>query len=216
VRAVLRVLLVRHAQSEWNAEGRWQGWADPLLTELGERQAAAAGAGLPFVPDVWLASDLRRAGRTAALLGGGDRVVAVADLREYDAGAWTGMRRAEIEVRWPEELAEWDADRRDAVPEGEQSARFVARLQRGLRTAVGVASEAGAAGALVVSHGRAIHALGRAWGIDAFYVSHLAGLELRAGSDNGSVEVVGPVDLLPAGLRSPRRRAVEPSDGHAL
>ncbi|MET0826988.1 MAG: histidine phosphatase family protein, partial [Acidimicrobiales bacterium] len=32
---MLRVLVVRHGQSEWNAVGRWQGQADPPLTELG-------------------------------------------------------------------------------------------------------------------------------------------------------------------------------------
>ena len=38
------VLLVRHGQSTWNAEGRWQGQADPPLSELGERQAVEAAA----------------------------------------------------------------------------------------------------------------------------------------------------------------------------
>src|SRR3954468_14410566 len=36
------LLFVRHGQSEWNAAGRWQGWADPPLSELGETQAAQA------------------------------------------------------------------------------------------------------------------------------------------------------------------------------
>ena len=38
-----RVLLVRHGQSEWNAEGRWQGQADPPLTDLGRLQAREYG-----------------------------------------------------------------------------------------------------------------------------------------------------------------------------
>ncbi|MGI8753714.1 MAG: histidine phosphatase family protein [Acidimicrobiales bacterium] len=38
-----RILLVRHAQSEWNALGRWQGWADPPLSPLGRNQAEQAG-----------------------------------------------------------------------------------------------------------------------------------------------------------------------------
>ena len=36
------MLLIRHGESEWNAVGRWQGWADPPLTDLGFRQAKAA------------------------------------------------------------------------------------------------------------------------------------------------------------------------------
>ena len=41
-----RILLVRHGQSEWNADGRWQGQADPPLSELGEQQAVAAARAL--------------------------------------------------------------------------------------------------------------------------------------------------------------------------
>src|SRR5439155_5531900 len=37
-----RLLLVRHGESEWNAVGRWQGWADPPLSDLGRLQAAMA------------------------------------------------------------------------------------------------------------------------------------------------------------------------------
>ena len=39
-----RVLLIRHGQSEWNADGRWQGQADPPLTDLGRHQALARGS----------------------------------------------------------------------------------------------------------------------------------------------------------------------------
>ena len=45
VRRVSRLLLVRHGQSTWNADGRWQGHADPPLSELGVRQAEARGRG---------------------------------------------------------------------------------------------------------------------------------------------------------------------------
>lgn len=95
-----RVLLVRHGESTWNADGRWQGQADPPLTARGRAQARAAAAALPPVDRV-VASDLRRAHDTAVLLAG-DRPVAVdVDLRERDAGAFSGLRRREIHERHP-------------------------------------------------------------------------------------------------------------------
>ena len=42
-----KLLLVRHGQSEWNAMGRWQGKANPPLTDLGKEQALLAAKKLP-------------------------------------------------------------------------------------------------------------------------------------------------------------------------
>ena len=60
-------LLIRHAESTWNAEGRWQGHGDPPLSERGRRQAAGLAHELASEPvDLLLASDLVRAAETAA------------------------------------------------------------------------------------------------------------------------------------------------------
>jgi len=64
-----RLLLVRHGQSVWNADGRWQGQADPALTELGERQAFDAARRIGMVEAVY-ASDLERAAKTAQIIAG--------------------------------------------------------------------------------------------------------------------------------------------------
>ena len=96
-----RLLLVRHGQSEWNAERRWQGRADPPLSELGRRQAGAARiAGV----DVVVSSPLVRAHETARIVAAslGRTVAEVhADLQEREAGEWTGLTRAEIAARIP-------------------------------------------------------------------------------------------------------------------
>ena len=65
-----RLLLVRHGESTWNAARRWQGWADPPLSDLGRRQAVEAAARLADLDlgDRVVASDLRRAIETAELL----------------------------------------------------------------------------------------------------------------------------------------------------
>lgn len=98
-----RILLVRHGQSEWNAAGRWQGQADPPLTDLGREQAWSAARSLGAV-DAIFASDLQRASETALLISGSlgvGPVVVDPDLRERDAGEWSGLTRAEIHERWP-------------------------------------------------------------------------------------------------------------------
>lgn len=98
-----RVLLVRHGQSEWNAAGRWQGQADPPLTDLGRRQARSAAAALGAV-DAVFASDLQRAAETAAIIAGElgiGPVVLDEGLRERDAGEWSGLTRTEIDRAWP-------------------------------------------------------------------------------------------------------------------
>src|SRR6187551_2407785 len=105
--AMSRILLVRHGQSTWNADGRWQGQADPPLSELGIAQAEAAARVLDGVGTIW-SSDLERAHHTASILAAalGLAVVPDARLREREAGEWTGLTRAEIDEQYPGAIAE--------------------------------------------------------------------------------------------------------------
>ncbi len=137
-----RVLLVRHGQSEWNALGRWQGQADPPLSDLGRAQARAAAHSLGAL-DAVFASDLQRAMETAAIIAGAlgiGPVIIDPDLRERDAGAWSGLTREEIHERYPGYLPD---DRHSAfAPDGsgrprrppgwEADAPFLERVLRAL------------------------------------------------------------------------------------
>lgn len=103
--------LIRHAESIWNAEWRWQGHADPPLSARGSEQARALGSRLAGERlERLVASDLRRALETARPVGQPHGLVPVADarLRELDVGAWEGLRRAEIEQRDAPALARFD------------------------------------------------------------------------------------------------------------
>jgi len=103
VQPVTRMLLARHGQSEWNALGRWQGQADPPLSELGRQQARAAADRLGTV-DAIVSSDLERALATAAIIAevlGVGPVLVEPRLRERSAGEWSGLTRDEIEADWP-------------------------------------------------------------------------------------------------------------------
>lgn len=154
-----RILLVRHGESTWNAVRRWQGQADPPLTERGEAQAAraaiAAGDHGPF--DAVVTSALQRAERTGEIIAtelGLSVLGRLAALSERDAGEWEGLTRAEIEEHFPGFLAE---DRRPAGYESDES--VVARADIALRDLA--VSHRGQT-LLGVSHGGVIHALERA------------------------------------------------------
>ena len=98
-----RLLLVRHGETDWNAEGRLQGHTDRPLSDYGRRQAQALAEELADEPlDALYASDLARARETAEIVGArlGLPVVLEPDLREKNWGTWEGLtptERAEVE-----------------------------------------------------------------------------------------------------------------------
>jgi probable phosphoglycerate mutase len=95
---VTLLLLVRHGETDWNAEGRLQGHTDRLLNDFGRRQARALAGELAGEQlDALYASDLARARETAEIVGErlGLPVVLDADLREKDWGSWEGLTPSE-------------------------------------------------------------------------------------------------------------------------
>ncbi len=102
-RPMTRILLVRHGESLWNADGRWQGQADPPLTDRGRQQAMSAASAIGTV-DAIITSDLERAADTGAILAralGLDHLATEPLLRERDAGSLSGLTRTEIYARFP-------------------------------------------------------------------------------------------------------------------
>jgi probable phosphoglycerate mutase len=160
-----RVLLVRHGQSEWNAEGRWQGQQDPPLSELGRRQARAAAASLGAI-DAVFASDLQRAAETATIIAtdlGVLPVVVDPGLRERCAGEWEGLTRAEIERDWPGYLdppvdahAGFASSGPRRPPSWEPDAEVLARARAALAR---IHDEVGDGDVLAVTHGGLIYVL---------------------------------------------------------
>jgi probable phosphoglycerate mutase len=144
------LLLIRHAESTWNAAGRWQGQGDPPLSSLGREQAYALAAQLAAEGvQVLIASDLARSAQTAAILGARWGLVAQLDarLREIDIGAWTGLTREQIVERDAATLACFEAEALETRPGGGETrleirARVraavaeLAAAQRGRRVAI--------------------------------------------------------------------------------
>lgn len=148
-----RLLLLRHGQTEHSAQARYSGRADLPLTELGERQAAAATDRLATTDGVEavVSSPLRRARRTAEPVADalGVPLHVHDDLIETDFGAWEGLTFTEASARDPELHTRWLTDTSVAPPGGE-SMDAVHRRVRQVRDQL--IAEYGAATLIVVSH----------------------------------------------------------------
>ncbi|HET7566757.1 MAG TPA: histidine phosphatase family protein [Gaiellaceae bacterium] len=109
------LLLVRHGETDWNAEGRLQGHTDTPLNDYGRRQAKQLAEQLAGEPlDAVYASDLARARETAEILGErlGLTVVLDPGLREKNWGSWEGLTGPERDtVEFEGESTEEHRDR---------------------------------------------------------------------------------------------------------
>jgi broad specificity phosphatase PhoE len=104
------IVLVRHGETDWNRDNRFQGRADPPLNDTGREQARGLAAALSAERfDAVYTSPLRRAAETAAILAGALEVDAAPDasLMEVDVGSWSGLTRTEVEARFPEGFTRW-------------------------------------------------------------------------------------------------------------
>jgi broad specificity phosphatase PhoE len=186
---VTTVYLARHGESDWNAAARFQGHTDRPLTELGRRQAMELADALEARAALIAiyTSPLQRAIETASIVGArlGLEPAAVADLREVDVGAWSGLSRAEVEERFPEGFGRW-LDGGEGWDDGETYADMAERVLRALRQ---IANSHPGDEVLVVSHGgpiRAIHAA--AAGMDVHAYRRLNRVEGNAGVSCVAVE----------------------------
>ena len=158
------LVLVRHGESTWIAEGRFQGRLDPPLSPLGERQAALVGQRLaerdeqtplpipPGVPTGIWHSPLARAADTARAIR--DRqpsplpLHAIDGLTEIAQGEWEGVHHAEVSARWTDQLARWRrTPATEHAPGGESLAVAAERVAAALAEIVAALGAAGAAAA---------------------------------------------------------------------
>lgn len=167
--AVARLLLIRHGQSEWNALRRWQGQADPPLSDLGRQQAAAAAARLEPA-DVVAASTLQRSRASAEIIAkvmGCDPPIPIPELIERDVREFSGLTREQIEERFPGFLQD---GRRP--PGWEQDDALLARVLAGLER---LAALIGDQTAVVVTHGGVIYSLEDYLGCQPSRVTNMSG-----------------------------------------
>jgi broad specificity phosphatase PhoE len=110
---MIHLMLVRHGESEWNVQRRYQGQSDIPLSALGRRQAQLVAERLMGVRiDAIYASDLVRAWETASTISAmnGTQVVPEPRLRELKFGVLEGLTFEEAQEQYPEMLAAWQDD----------------------------------------------------------------------------------------------------------
>jgi broad specificity phosphatase PhoE len=123
-----QIYLIRHGETAWNVDGRWQGQLDVPLSERGIQQAKALGTYLHGRPLTHVyTSDLKRAHVTAELIAQaiGAQVVTDVRLREMHLGVLQGLTKPEIESRYPHELTGMHDNWLDHQVEQGESRRMV-------------------------------------------------------------------------------------------
>ena len=178
------LLIIRHGESEWNVEKRWQGWLDAPLTALGEEQArqrAEALAEAGFAPTLVLTSDLGRAQQTAEIIADalGAPCRPHTGLRERNGGEWEGSTGSEIDDRWPGMRDAWRRGEITAPPGGEEDSTVLARFDAAMATVLGSDLPA-----LVVTH----------HGVLRLVATNLGGYWFAA--KNGALSSPEPLDVL--------------------
>jgi probable phosphoglycerate mutase len=125
------MLLVRHGETTLTAEDRFAGSTDVPLGPAGQMQAERLAARLAHDPiAAAYCSPMQRAVKTAAIVARPHQreLLAREGLREIDHGRWEGLRRAEVEVQYPDEYAAWEDDPYTFAPTGgESGVQVVAR-----------------------------------------------------------------------------------------
>lgn len=187
-----RILFVRHGQTDWNSQYRYQGKADVPLNERGRREAALAAVRLKsWTPCRIYSSPLLRAAETSRIIAEAmdpaQRTEYVEELAEIDFGAWESRSVHEVAREDPELYAAWRTDPALVTPPGGEAFESVlARVRRALDRMFQESGE----DLLVVCHGGTIRAAlavlfdmpsSMAWRMRLGNCS-LTGLDLRDGT----------------------------------
>lgn len=144
----MRVWLLRHGETDYNARGKYLGSTDLPLSERGRERLARAD----FSPDAVYVSPLRRTAETAELLFPEARQIVVPDFREMDFGIFEGKSWRDMEGL-PAYRTWVDGGCVDAPPGGESKARFCQRVCSAFGALVSERRRAGAEVLVIVAHG---------------------------------------------------------------
>ena len=170
----MNLILIRHAESTANSEGRWQGRADFPLSDAGRLQAGLLGSRLEreeYSPTHIYTSPLSRVHETARIASSNWDLPIQAwdDLMEHDVGAFSGLTWAELEERFPETLREFNETRNLDIVEGaETHDEITARAHRVVDRLI--AEHDNTDRVLVFSHGGILtHVIARLLGTDRLW-----------------------------------------------
>lgn len=162
----VKVVLVRHGETDWNANKIFQGHADPPLNKVGRAQAEALarhiGRRFPHA-QILVTSDLKRASETAGAIASrlpGAQLVEDARFREFDVGLWSGKTFKEIARTDPVTLGAWITGEDVSRGGGETRSQVLNRVMSALGELVPrarqVESDAKVPTVIIVTHGGTI------------------------------------------------------------
>ena len=157
-----QLLFIRHGETDWNAQQRFQGQIDVPLNAMGRAQAARLGQRLASeAHDALFSSDLTRAQETAAPLAAawGQAPTLVPGLREQSFGVLEGLDVPTIKERHPDLWQAWLQHRGDfALPGGESLHQFHSRVMDAVRN---LAHSGAGQRLVIVTHGGVLDMLWR-------------------------------------------------------
>ena len=157
---VTKIILIRHGQTNWNFEKKYQGHSNIELSPEGLSQAEKVAARFSDEKiDAVYASDLSRAFKTAELIADSHnlKVKTVPKLREIMFGQWEGLKFEEINARWPGEFEKfWLHPDEAHIPDGES---FLQVKERAYEAFMEIVSAHKGETVVVVSHGGTIGAI---------------------------------------------------------
>lgn len=159
---MIELLFIRHGETDWNRQQRFQGQIDVPLNATGEQQAARLAQRLAAERhDQLFSSDLQRARQTAAPLAAAWQMpaVAVAGLREQSFGVLEGLDAPTIQARHPDLWRLWLQQDADFAPPGGESQRQF--HQRVVSSVNDLAASASGQRLVVVTHGGVLDMLWR-------------------------------------------------------
>lgn len=165
------IYVIRHGETRWNQEGRWQGHEDSPLTPFGRKQASAAArffSNNPF--SIIYSSDLGRAHETARIISDktGKKIIADPRLRERHLGIFQGLTGIELKNLYPDEYKAFkNFDPDYMIPNGESARQ---RYERSMHCLNEISLKHTGETIVVVCHGGVLDGLFR----------HVIGLPLEA------------------------------------
>lgn len=184
-----RLILIRHGETEWNKNLRFQGHMDIPLSEEGREQARKLALRLSTEKfDAAYASDLSRASETAQAVADYHNleVKLKPELKEINFGQWEGLTHQEIDSKYPESMAKWLSDPKETrIPGGESMNEVAQRCKAGIS---GILADNANKNVLVVAHG----------GVLRIVVAQALGIELnnywKFRLDNVSLNIIDYYD----------------------
>lgn len=125
---MVKLYIIRHAESQWNPIGRYQGLLDPELSDRGLQQAERLGEHFRAIDlDAIYSSPLKRTMQTAFQVARRKELEVIKEerVREIDHGVWSGLLVQEVQERFPEQFRQWLEEPHMVSFEGGESLRDV-------------------------------------------------------------------------------------------